>query len=380
MNAGPQTQVDEIAPDIFRMSTWVPDITEQGFTFNQFLLTGDEPFLFHCGHRQLFPFVSEAINRVVPLEKLRWISFGHVEADECGAVNLLLDAAPNAEVIHGALACMVSLIDLCDRPPVVAPEDGVHDIGGHRLRFIPTPHVPHNWEAGLWFDETTSTLLAGDLLTHTGQCPALTESDCVAPALDAEEVFHATGLTTNLGPTLEQLAQLQPTTLAIMHGSSFSGDGAAQLRAPGRRIRGHGGRVTPVNRAARCVALSVMNARLFLAGVLAALALLAGCQSSTVGTPVKSAESPTEPNFPTSRPTRPTAAPPRTLTPAPTSTAVPPGADVLPPENGYVFIETKSGKTRCQLNEEEVGCEAQFANSPVMNGMACERRAGDPER
>ena len=112
-----------------------------------------------------------------------------------------------------------------------------------------------------------------------------------------------------------------------------------------------------------------MNARLFLAGMLAALALLAGCQSSTVGTPVKSAESPTEPNFPTSRPTRPTAAPPRTLTPAPTSTAVPPGADVLPPENGYVFIETKSGKTRCQLNEEEVGCEAQFANSPVMNGV-----------
>jgi flavorubredoxin len=231
MNAGPQTQVDEIAPDIFRMSTWVPDITEQGFTFNQFLLTGDEPLLFHCGHRRLFPYVSEAINRVVPLEKLRWISFGHVEADECGAVNLLLDAAPNAEVIHGALACMVSLTDLCDRPPVVAPEDGVHDIGGHRLRFIPTPHVPHNWEAGLWFDETTSTLLAGDLLTHTGQCPALTESDCVAPALDAEEVFHATGLTTNLGPTLEQLAQLTPTTLAIMHGSSFSGDGAAQLRA-----------------------------------------------------------------------------------------------------------------------------------------------------
>ena len=230
MNAGPQTQVDEIAPDIFRMSTWVPDITEQGFTFNQFLLTGDEPLLFHCGHRRLFPYVSEAINRVVPLEKLRWISFGHVEADECGAVNLLLDAAPNAEVIHGALACMVSLTDLCDRPPVVAPKDGVHDIGGHRLRFIPTPHVPHNWEAGLWFDETTSTLLAGDLLTHTGQCPALTESDCVAPALDAEEVFHATGLTTNLGPTLEQLAQLTPTTLAIMHGSSFSGDGATQLR------------------------------------------------------------------------------------------------------------------------------------------------------
>jgi hypothetical protein len=93
--------------------------------------------------------------------------------------------------------------------------------------------VPHNWEAGLWFDETTSTLLAGDLFTHTGQCPSLTESDCVAPALDAEGIFHATGLTTNLGPTLEQLAELRPTTLAIMHGSSYTGDGAAQLRALG---------------------------------------------------------------------------------------------------------------------------------------------------
>ena len=231
MDAGQETQVDEIAPDIFRMSTWVQDITEHGFTFNQFLLTGDEPMLFHCGHRQLFPVVSEAINQVVPLEKLRWISFGHVEADECGAMNLLLDAAPNAEVIQGALACMVSLIDLCDRPPIVAQEEGVHDIGGHRLRFIPTPHVPHNWEAALWFDETTSTLFAGDLFSHTGQCPSLTESDCVAPALDAEEIFHATGLTTNLAPTLEQLAELHPTTLAIMHGSSYTGDGAAQLRA-----------------------------------------------------------------------------------------------------------------------------------------------------
>jgi len=233
MNAGPHTQVDEIAPDIFRMSTWVADITEHSFTFNQFLLTGDEPLLFHTGQRQLFPLVSAAVNRVVPLEKLRWISFGHLEADECGAMNLFLDAAPNAEVIQGPLACMLSLIDVCDRPPVAANVEpgAVHDIGGHRLRFIPTPHVPHNWEAGLWFDETTSTLLAGDLLTHTGKCPALTESDCVPPALEAEEIFHATGLTTNLGPTLEQLAELQPTTLAIMHGSSYTGDGAAQLRA-----------------------------------------------------------------------------------------------------------------------------------------------------
>lgn len=230
MNADPHTAVDEIAPDIFRLSTWIPDITENGFTFNQFLMTGDEPFLFHCGQRQLFPLVSDAISRVMPLPKLRWISFGHLEADECGAMNLMLAAAPHAEVVHGGLALMLSLVDMCDRPPVAAP-DTVLDIGGHRLRFIATPHVPHNWEAGLWFDETTSTLLAGDLFTHTGHCPPLTESDCVVPALEAEAIFHATGLTTNLAPTLEQLAALNPSTLALMHGSSYSGDGAAQLRA-----------------------------------------------------------------------------------------------------------------------------------------------------
>lgn len=223
------TQVDEIGVGIYRLSTWIPDITEHGFTFNQFLLTGDQPFLFHTGMRQLFPLVSEAITGIMPLEKLRWISIGHLEADECGAMNLLLDAAPDAEVIQGPLALMLSLTDMCDRPPVAA-SDELLDTGGHRLRFIPTPHVPHNWEAGLWFDETTSTLLAGDLFTHVGRCPALTDSDVVEPALAAEGFFHATGLTTNLQPTLAQLAGLNPTTLAIMHGSSFTGDGAGQLR------------------------------------------------------------------------------------------------------------------------------------------------------
>jgi flavorubredoxin len=231
MDTALQTSVNEIADGIFRLSTWVPGITEHGFTFNQFLLTGDQPFLFHCGMRQLYPLVSAAIEKVIPLQQLRWISFAHVEADECGAMNLLLAEAPHAQVIHGPLACMLSLNDMCDRPPATALESDVHDIGGHRLRFIPTPHVPHNWESGLWFDETTSTLLAGDLLTHAGRCPALTETDCVAPALEAESLFHATGLTANLAPTLEGLAELQPTTLALMHGASFAGDGAAQLRA-----------------------------------------------------------------------------------------------------------------------------------------------------
>ena len=228
-----ETTVFEIATDIYRLSTWIPDIGEHGFTMNQFLLTGDEPFLFHCGQRRLFPMVSEAISRVVPVEKLRWIAFGHLEADECGAMNMFLDAAPNAEVIHGALAISLSLIDMCDRAPVPATEEPL-DTGGHRLRFIPTPHVPHNWEAGLWFDETTSTLLSGDLMAQAGNPAALTESDCVATAMEAERFFHATGMTPNLQSTLEQLAQLEPTTLAVMHGSSYTGDGAAQLRSLAR--------------------------------------------------------------------------------------------------------------------------------------------------
>jgi flavorubredoxin len=223
------TTVDEIAAGVFRLSTWIPDITDKGFTFNQFLLTGEQPFLFHTGLRQLFPLVSQAIARVIPLEQLRWISFGHVEADECGAVNLLLAAAPHAQVIQGELANLVSLNDICDRRPIAVGEEP-HDIGGHRLRFIPTPHVPHNWEAGLWFDETTSTLLAGDLLTQVGDPAALSESDLVEPAIAAEEMFHATGLTATLSPILHQLADLQPRTLAVMHGASFTGDGAAQLR------------------------------------------------------------------------------------------------------------------------------------------------------
>ena len=224
------TVIDEIAPDIFRLSTWTGEVAPPaGFTFNQFLVRGEEPFLFHTGMRELFPLVSEAIGRIVPITDLRWISFAHVEADECGAMNLLLDAAPDAEVVHGELACMLSLDDMADRPPR-AIGDAPLDIGGHVLRFLPTPHVPHNWESGLWFDETTRTLFAGDLFTQVGGGPAVVETDVVEAALTAEELFHSTALTPALAPTLHRLADLEPATLALMHGPSFRGDGADQLR------------------------------------------------------------------------------------------------------------------------------------------------------
>lgn len=226
-----ETRTHEIAPDIFRFSTRVDGVTPDGFTFNQFLIRADEPMLFHCGHRGMFPLISAALARVMPVEKLRWISFGHVEADESGAMNQWLAAAPHAQVLHGQLACDISLNDLADRPPRPLAGDEVVELGGKRVRFLATPHVPHNWESGLFFEETGATLLCGDVFTHTGDGPALVESDIVGPAVAADQMFHAMSLAPNTQAVLERLAALTPRTLALMHGSSFSGDGAAALRA-----------------------------------------------------------------------------------------------------------------------------------------------------
>jgi flavorubredoxin len=224
------TTIDEIAPDIFRFSTLVPEVAPGGFSFNQFLIRDEQPFLFHTGMRQLYPTVSAALSQVIDIADLRWISFGHVEADECGAMNLFLADAPGAEVIHGATACMVSLNDLADRPPRIIGDEPLV-IGKHQLRFLSTPHVPHGWESGLWFDETTKTLFSGDLFTQLGDGPAVVDDDIVAAALVAEEMFHSTSYSPNLVPTLERLAALEPATLAVMHGSSYTGNGALQLRA-----------------------------------------------------------------------------------------------------------------------------------------------------
>jgi len=215
-----ETLTHEIADGIYRFSTCVPDAAPGGFTFNQFLIKADEPLLFHTGPRRMFPLVSEAIGRIIPLAQLRWIAFGHVESDECGAMNELLAAAPQAQVAHGAIGCMVSLDDLCDRPPRKLADGEIIDLGGKRVRHIDTPHVPHNWEARVLFEETTNTLFCGDLFTAAGNGPALTTDDIVAPALAAEEIFHATALSSATGPTIRRLASLEPRTLALMHGSS----------------------------------------------------------------------------------------------------------------------------------------------------------------
>jgi flavorubredoxin len=226
-----ETRIDEIADGIHRLSTFVPQVAAPaGFTFNQFLVMADEPFLYHCGARGMFPLVSAAVARLMPVEALRWISFGHVESDECGAMNLWLAAAPHAQIVFNPLGCQVSLNDLADRPPRPLADGEVLDLGGKVIRMVQTPHVPHGWEAQAMFEETTRTLFCGDLFSHAGDAGPVTEQDVVDAAMAAEDMFGATALGPQTAPTLRRLAGLEPATLALMHGTSFRGDGGAALR------------------------------------------------------------------------------------------------------------------------------------------------------
>lgn len=221
-----ETRVTEVAPGVHQLTTHIADID---FSFNQILVTGEEPLLFHTGPRRLFPLVSAAVAKVLPVEDLRWIAFGHVEADECGAMNEWLAVSPEATVVQGMTGCMVSVNDLADRPPRPLVEGEVLDIGGHRLRWIDTPHVPHAWEAGVLYDETTKTLLCGDLFTHTGSYSPTTTGDIVGPAIAAEDLFHFSCLAPTSGATIRRLADLDIETLALMHGPAFTGDCSAAL-------------------------------------------------------------------------------------------------------------------------------------------------------
>jgi flavorubredoxin len=227
-----ETRIDEIADGIHRLSTHVAEVAPPaGFSFNQFLILGDEPLLYHCGSRGLFPLVSAALARLISLERLRWISFGHIEADECGAMNLWLAAAPNATIVYSPLGVDISVRDLADRPPRVLIDGERLELGGKTVRLIATPHVPHGWEAQALFEERTRTLFCGDLFSHPGSVDPITGEDIVEPAMAAEDLFGATSIGPYTAPTMRRLAELEPTTLAVMHGASFRGDGGAALRA-----------------------------------------------------------------------------------------------------------------------------------------------------
>lgn len=227
-----ETTISEMGDGIYRLSTFVPDIAPPaGFTFNQFLVTGEEPLLFHTGLRKMFPLTRAAVGRLIPVERLRWIAFGHFEADECGAMNEWLAVAPQAKPAHGQTGCLVSLNDFADRPPRVMADGECIELGGKRVRYIDTPHTPHGWDAGVLFEETTGTLLCGDLFSQLGNERALTEGDIVGPAIAAEDIFRYSSLNPSMGATIRGLAKLAPRTLALMHGPSFAGDGAGALRA-----------------------------------------------------------------------------------------------------------------------------------------------------
>ena len=186
-----ETRISEIGDGIYRLSTFVPDIAPPaGFTFNQFLILGDAPLLFHTGHRQMFPLVRAAVSRLMPPERLRWIAFGHYEADECGAMNEWLAVAPHAEVAHGQTGCMVSLNDMADRAPRILQDGETIDLGnGKRVRYLDTPHIPHGWEAGVLLRRGERHADVRRPVHPVGDGPALTERDIVGPAIAAEDMF-----------------------------------------------------------------------------------------------------------------------------------------------------------------------------------------------
>ena len=225
------TNVHEISDGIYRINTPVQIEGAGGFSFNQYLIVDDEPLLFHTGPRKMFALVREAVARILPVERLRYIAFSHVEADECGSLNEWLVAAPQSVPMCGTIAAMVSVIDLADRAPRALADEELLPLGTHSVRWYDAPHLPHGWECGFLMEELTSTLLCGDLFTQGGaECPPITESDILQPSEAFRHKMDYFSHTKNARRILERLAITNPTTLACMHGSAWRGDGAKLLR------------------------------------------------------------------------------------------------------------------------------------------------------
>ncbi len=223
-----QSAVTEIGPDTYRISTFHPDY---GIQFNQFLIKDEEPFLMHTGFKKMFQTTLAAVGSIIVPSTLRWIGFSHFEPDECGALNEWLEIAPHAQALCSFVGAMVMVNDFADRAPRPLADGEVLQTGRHRLRFLSTPHVPHGWDAGLFFDEVEQTLFCSDLFFHPGDPEPMIGSEIVGRAREAIQ----SGLTGPLAKdmpytpytdsTLQRLAALGPRTLAVMHGSSFRGDG-----------------------------------------------------------------------------------------------------------------------------------------------------------
>jgi flavorubredoxin len=226
------TNVHEIAPGIYRINTPLSIPGGAQFSFNQYLVAGAEPLVFHTGPRRMFPLVAEAIGKVVPIQDLRYIAFSHFEADECGALNEFLAAAPRAVPVCSQTAALVSVNDVADRPAKALADGETLSLGRHTVRWFDTPHMPHGWECGFLMETETRTLLCGDLFTQPGHGRTpLSDADILGPseAFRAQMDYYAH--TPRTAEMLERLAQERPQTLACMHGSAWRGDGAALLRA-----------------------------------------------------------------------------------------------------------------------------------------------------
>jgi flavorubredoxin len=231
-NSQSGTNVQEVADGIYRINTPVQLPGGLGqFNFNQYLIVDDAPMLFHTGMRQMFPLVSEAISSVLPIERLRYIGLSHFEADECGALNALLAAAPQAVPVCSQLAAMVSIGDFADRAPRGLSDAEELPLGRHTMRWFDTPHMPHSWECGLMMDVSTRTFFCGDLFTQGGAGEvALTESDILGPSESFRAPMDYFAHAPQTAAILEKLASERPTTLACMHGSAWRGDGERLLR------------------------------------------------------------------------------------------------------------------------------------------------------
>ena len=220
------TNIQEVANGIYRINTPVP-----GFSFNQYLIVDDAPLLFHTGMRQMFQLVREAVASVMPVEQLRYVSFSHVEADECGSLNQWLAVAPQAVPVCGTVAAMVSVNDLADRAPQVLADGEVLSLGTRQVQWFDTPHLPHGWECGYLLEQHTRTLLCGDLFAQGGnEQPALTTADILAPSEAFRQQMDYYAHSPQQAALLARLAATNPTTLACMHGSAWQGDGAQLLQ------------------------------------------------------------------------------------------------------------------------------------------------------
>ena len=230
-NAHSRTNIAEIAEGIYRINTPV-EIPGGAFSFNQYLLVDDQPLLFNTGPRRMFPLVREAVGAVLPPERLRWIAFSHVEADECGSLNDWLALAPAAQPLCSTVAALVSVEDISDRSPRGLADGETLSLGRRTVRWFDTPYLPHGWETGYLGEETTRTLFCGDLFTQPGQGDvALTEADILGPSEAFRQAMDYYAHSRRARPLFEKLAAFEPRTLACMHGSAWQGDGATMLRS-----------------------------------------------------------------------------------------------------------------------------------------------------